>query len=50
MCKLEPIVEVFIPGEEKVTYVKVDPEKAKEIFNRHIIGGQVVTDYVIGEQ
>ena len=50
MCKLEPIVEVFVPGEEKVTYVKVDPEKAKEIFTRHIVGGQVVNEYLIGEQ
>ena len=50
MCKLEPIVEVFVPGEEKVTYVKVNPDKAKEIFTRHIVGGQVVSDYLIGEQ
>ena len=50
MCALEPIVEVFVPGEEKVTYVKVDPEKAKEIFTRHIVGGQVVNEYLIGEQ
>lgn len=32
MCKLEPIVEVFVPGEEKVTYVKVDADKAVEII------------------
>ena len=50
MCKLEPIVEVFVPGEEKVTYVKVDAQKAKDIIARHIVGGQVCTDYLIGEE
>ena len=27
MCKYEPIVEVIEPGKEKVTYVKMTPEK-----------------------
>ena len=26
VCRLEPIVEVFVPGQEKVTYVKMKPE------------------------
>ena len=25
VCRLEPIVEVYVPGQEKVTYVKMDP-------------------------
>ena len=37
MCKLEPIVEVFVPNQEKVTYVHVDSEKAKEIIVNHIV-------------
>ena len=49
MCKLEPIVEVIVPGEDKVTYVKVDADKAREIINRHIIGGQVCTEYLVNE-
>jgi len=47
MCKLEPIVEVFIPGQEKVTYVHVDAEKAKQIVANHIVNGNVVTEYLI---
>ena len=27
VCRLEPIVEVLVPGAEKVTYVKVDPKR-----------------------
>ena len=48
VCRLEPIVEVLVPGEEKVTYVKVDPQKATEIVNEHIVNGKVVTKYTIG--
>ena len=27
VCRLEPIVEVYVPGQEKVTYVKMTPDK-----------------------
>ena len=47
MCKLEPIVEVFVPGQEKVTYIQVDSEKAKRIISEHIVNGNVVNDYLI---
>ena len=48
MCALEPIVEVYVPGQEKVTYVKMTAEKAAEVVEKHIIGGKVVTEYTIG--
>jgi len=48
LCQYEPIVEVFEPGKEKVTYVKMNPEKALEIVDRHLIRGQVVSEYTIG--
>lgn len=48
MCRLEPIVEVYRPGEEKVTYVKVTDAKAKRIVNEHVINGKVVEEYTIG--
>lgn len=47
LCRLEPIVEVIKPGEEKVTYVKMTAEKAKRIVNDHIIGGKPVDEYVM---
>ncbi len=49
MCKLEPIVEVFVPGQDKVTYVEVTPEKAKQIIANHVVNGNVCTDYLIKE-
>jgi NADP-reducing hydrogenase subunit HndB len=47
MCKLEPMVEVFVPGKEKVTYIKVTAEKVKKIVSDHIVNGKVVKEYVI---
>ena len=48
LCQYEPIVEVFEPGKDKVTYVKMNPEKALEVVDRHLIRGQVVSEYTIG--
>jgi len=48
LCQYEPIVEVFQPGKEKVTYVKMTPEKALEVIDKHIIGGKPITEYTIG--
>ena len=50
MCQYEPIVEVTEPGKEKVTYVKMTPEKAKQIVSEHIKGGKPVYEYTIGEK
>ena len=50
MCKLEPMVEVFIPGKEKVTYVKLTADAAKQILAEHIVNGNPVLKYVIGNE
>lgn len=49
LCQYEPIVEVLEPGKEKVTYVKMTPEKAMEVFERHLKNGHVVTQYTLKE-
>ncbi|MDY4976845.1 MAG: (2Fe-2S) ferredoxin domain-containing protein [Clostridia bacterium] len=49
MCRLEPIVEVFMPGEEKVTYVHMTPEKAARVVAEHLINKQPVREFTIGE-
>ena len=48
VCRLEPIAEVYVPGEEKVTYVKVTPEMVPTIVTNHIVNGTPVTEYTIG--
>lgn len=48
LCRFEPIVEVTKAGEEKVTYVKMTPEKVAEVMEKHIKGGTPVLEYTIG--
>ena len=48
VCRLEPIVEVFVPGEEKVTYVKMKPEMVSKIVQEHLVNQTPVTEYTIG--
>ena len=48
LCQYEPIVEVMEPGKEKVTYVKMNPDKALEVVERHLIGGHPVEKYTMG--
>lgn len=48
MCVYEPIIEVYTPDKEKVTYVHIDSEKAKRIIAEHIVNGKVVSEYTIG--
>ena len=47
LCQYEPIVEVTEPGKDKITYIKMNPEKALEVVERHLIGGHVVEDYTL---
>ncbi|MCY1713928.1 (2Fe-2S) ferredoxin domain-containing protein [Caproiciproducens galactitolivorans] len=48
ICQFEPVVEIVAPGQEKVTYVKMTPEKAVRVVNDHLVNGNVVTEFTIG--
>jgi len=48
MCRYEPIVEVTLPGQEKVTYVNVKPEMVARIVSEHVVNGNPVVEYTIG--
>ena len=49
LCQLEPIVEVYEAGKEKITYIKMTPEKAKEVVEKHLKGGTIVTEYTVAK-
>lgn len=49
VCRLEPIVEVYEPTGEKITYVKMDPEKMRRVVTEHIVNGNPVLEYTIGK-
>ena len=46
LCQYEPLVEVITP-EGKVTYIKMDAEKAKKVVEQHLVRGTVVAEYTI---
>ena len=48
MCRLEPMVDVYVKGQEKVTYVHMTPEKVARVVNDHIVNGRPVDEYTIG--
>ncbi len=47
MCQYEPIVEVFEEGKEKVTYIKMSPEKVARVVADHIVNGNPVVEYTV---
>ncbi len=46
-CQLEPIVEVYEAGKEKVTYIHMTAEKVKDVVEKHLKGGKVVAEYTV---
>lgn len=48
ICQFEPVVEVFCPGVDKVTYVKMTADKVGRVVAEHLVGGKPVTEYTIG--
>ncbi len=50
ICQYEPVVEIMVPGQEKVTYVKMTAEKAKEVIEKHLKNGTPVAEYTIGNK
>lgn len=47
ICQYEPVAEVFLPNQEKVTYVRLTPDKARRIVAEHLAGGTPVAEYTI---
>ena len=47
VCQYEPVVEIFEADKEKVTYVKMTAEKAAEVVEKHLKGGEIVSEYTI---
>jgi NADP-reducing hydrogenase subunit HndB len=47
MCSNEPMATVEIAGKPPVKYIGLTPEKTKEIFEKHILGGDPVMEYAL---
>jgi NADP-reducing hydrogenase subunit HndB len=48
MCQYEPLIEVTLPGQAKITYVKVNPDMIPRIVNEHVAGGEPIEEYTVG--
>ncbi len=49
LCSREPMITVELQDQPAVKYVDVTPEKIKEIFSKHVIGEQIVTEYALAQ-
>lgn len=49
MCEKEPLVDVKLPGKERITYGDVTVDDAKRIVVNHVINGNLVDDLVVGK-
>jgi NADP-reducing hydrogenase subunit HndB len=50
LCEREPLVEVIRPGEPKITYGYMTPEKIRSVVTSHVVNGQVIGEYVIARE
>lgn len=50
LCEYEPLVNVVKPGQPKVTYMKVTPERARQIVASHIVNDQVINEWVLSTE
>jgi NADP-reducing hydrogenase subunit HndB len=48
LCQFEPIVEIYTANDEKITYINMNEEKAREVVEKHLIRGNIVTEYLVG--
>jgi NADP-reducing hydrogenase subunit HndB len=49
LCQHEPIVEVYEPDKEKVTYINMTPEKAARVVSEHLVNHKIVAEYAVGD-
>jgi len=47
LCAKEPMITVEVKDQSPVKYVSLDREKAKRIFEEHVMGGKPVEDYAL---
>jgi NADP-reducing hydrogenase subunit HndB len=47
LCDKEPLVDVILPGQPRVTYGKVDEERARRIIEEHVVNKRVIEKWVV---
>lgn len=49
-CYLEPIVDIYDDNDNMTRYVKVKPEIVEDIVEKHLIKGEIASEYAISEE
>jgi NADP-reducing hydrogenase subunit HndB len=47
MCSHEPMATVELAGKSPVKYIDLTPEKARELFDKHVVEGTPVPAYAL---
>lgn len=50
LCDKEPLVDVIKAGQPKVTYGRVNAERARRIVAQHIVNDQIIGEWVVATQ
>jgi NADP-reducing hydrogenase subunit HndB len=48
MCVMEPLVDIQLANQLRVTYVNVKPSQVGRIIDEHVLQGQVIHEWAIG--
>ncbi len=48
VCSMEPMITVQISDTAPVRYGKLDADKARKVFEQHVVGGQILAEYAFG--
>ncbi len=49
ICSNEPNITVEVKDEKKIVYKELDKNKMRQIFKRHILNGEVQTDFALAK-
>ncbi|RCW54237.1 MULTISPECIES: (2Fe-2S) ferredoxin domain-containing protein [Halanaerobium] len=47
MCEKEPLIDVKLPGKERITYGNLSEADVQKIITEHVVNGNIVSDLVI---
>jgi NADP-reducing hydrogenase subunit HndB len=48
MCVREPLLDVQLPGQQRVTYNNVKPNQVPRIIEEHVVHGKIINEWAIG--
>jgi NADP-reducing hydrogenase subunit HndB len=47
LCESEPVVQIKVGGNAPVTYGKIDAERVPQLIEKHVLQGEVVTEWLV---